>query len=501
MPPAKRARADGEDAAPPDDRQHELPAPLQDALKAAVQGSAASAPSSSSGGGGRSIRRRPWEEEGFRCPYLDTINRTLLDFDFEKACSVTGNNYNVYACLVCGKYFQGRGCHTQAYTHSLQEDHHVFKNLHDGRVYCLPDGYEVVDQSLQDIQNLLFPEYDKETVSTLDTKPVYSRGVDGSDYMPGLIGLNNIKNTDYVNVVVQSLSRVPPVRDFFLLPENYAHVKSQLVQEFGALLRKMWSPYNFKGQVSPHELLQAVAHESDNRFKIGTQTDPMDFLAWLLNALHSGLGGTRKPGSSIIHKAFQGQVQIKTYKAARAETDEEQEVETKMTPFLYLTVDVPPAPLFRDALERNIIPQVPLFACLTKFDGATFQEMMNGDRRQYVITRLPRYLIIHIKRFSKNTQQYIEKNPTIVNFPVRNLDLAAYTELSDEDKEKVPTKYHLMSSTQHDGQPDSGTYRTYVHFKANDQWYDIQDLHVNGVHPQLISVSESYIQFYDSSTT
>jgi len=459
---------------------------------------APSVPSSS----GRSLRKRPWEEEGFRCPFLDTINRTLLDFDFEKACSITGNNFNVYACLVCGKYFQGRGTHTQAYTHALQEGHHVFKNLHDGRVYCLPDGYEVVDQSLQDIQSLLFPTYDKETVSTLDTKPVYSRGVDGSDYMPGLIGLNNIKNTDYVNVVVQSLSRVPPLRDFFLLPANYAHVKSPLVKEFGALLRKMWSPHNFKGQVSPHELLQAVAHESDNRYKIGTQTDPMDFLGWLLNALHAGLGGTRKPGSSIIHKAFQGQVQIKTYKAAKADTDADIDVETQLTPFLYLTVDVPPAPLFRDALERNIIPQVPLFACLTKFDGSTFQEMMNGDRRQYVITRLPQYLIIHIKRFSKNTQQYVEKNPTIVNFPVRNLDLAAYTELSEADKEKnVQTKFHLMSSTQHDGQPDSGTYRTYVHFKANDQWYDIQDLHVNGVHPQLISVSESYIQVYDSSTS
>ena len=45
--------------------------------------------------------------------------------------------------------------------------------------------------------------------------------------------------------------------DFFLLPANYAHVKSPLVKEFGALLRKMWSPHNFKGQVSPHELLQA----------------------------------------------------------------------------------------------------------------------------------------------------------------------------------------------------------------------------------------------------
>lgn len=481
QPQAKRPRTDEADA--------------PHCIRCGEPGSSSSAPSATS------RPKKVWEEEGFKCPFLDTINRTVLDFDFEKACSISGNNFNVYACLVCGKYFQGRGKHTQAFTHSLQDAHHVYMNLHDGRTYCLPDGYEIVDSSLQDIRNLLFPKYEKETVATLDTKPVYARGVDGSDYMPGLIGLNNIKNTDYVNVVVQSLARVPPVRDFFLLPENYTHVKSALVREFGALLRKMWSPSLFKGQVSPHELLQAIAHESQNRFKIGTQSDPMDFLAWLLNALHAGLGGTRKPGSSVIHKAFQGEVEIKTYKAAKEDSDADIDVETKATPFLYLTVDVPAAPLFRDALERNIIPQVPLFACLTKFDGQTFQEMMNGDRRQYVIKRLPRYLIVHIKRFSKNTQQYVEKNPTIVNFPVRNLDLAAYTQLSDEDKERgVPTKYHLMSSTQHDGQPDSGTYRTFVHFKANDQWYDMQDLHVNGVHPQLISVSESYIQFYETAS-
>ena len=106
-----------------------------------------------------SKRKRPWDEEGFRCPFLDTINRMVLDFDFEKACSVTGNNFNTYACLVCGKYFQGRGKHTQAYTHALQEGHHVYMNLQDGRVYCLPDGYEVVDSSLSDIQNMLNPEY------------------------------------------------------------------------------------------------------------------------------------------------------------------------------------------------------------------------------------------------------------------------------------------------------------------------------------------------------
>ena len=33
--------------------------------------------------------------------------RNVLDFDFEKLCSVTLSNNNVYACLVCGKYYQG----------------------------------------------------------------------------------------------------------------------------------------------------------------------------------------------------------------------------------------------------------------------------------------------------------------------------------------------------------------------------------------------------------
>jgi U4/U6.U5 tri-snRNP-associated protein 2 len=47
---------------------------------------------------------------------------------------------NVYACLTCGKYYQGRGKSTHAYTHALEADHHVFVNLHSQEIYCLPDG-------------------------------------------------------------------------------------------------------------------------------------------------------------------------------------------------------------------------------------------------------------------------------------------------------------------------------------------------------------------------
>ena len=83
----------------------------------------------------------------------------VLDFNFEKFCSVSLSNLNVYACLVCGKYYQGRGRKSHAYTHSLEAGHHVFINLHSEKVYCLPDGYEVNDPSLDDIRYVLNPGY------------------------------------------------------------------------------------------------------------------------------------------------------------------------------------------------------------------------------------------------------------------------------------------------------------------------------------------------------
>lgn len=62
------------------------------------------------------------------------INRAILDFDFEKVCSVSSSNINIYGCLVCGKYFQGRGRKSYAYAHSIHDDHHVFINLESSMV-------------------------------------------------------------------------------------------------------------------------------------------------------------------------------------------------------------------------------------------------------------------------------------------------------------------------------------------------------------------------------
>lgn len=168
-----------------------------------------------------------------KCPYLGSVNRQLLDFDSEKLCSVTLTNRNVYVCLVCGKYFEGRGRSTPAFTHSLQCGHFVFMNIDSGRSYCLPDGYEVFDSSLQDIQRCLAPTFSLEEIAELSGNTSFARDVHGMTYLPGFVGLNNLTKTDDINAVLYALSHVAPLRDFFLQPQFYSLKCNTLVREFG----------------------------------------------------------------------------------------------------------------------------------------------------------------------------------------------------------------------------------------------------------------------------
>lgn len=449
------------------------------------------------------------------CPHLDTVNRQVLDFDFEKFCSVSLSNLNVYACLVCGKYYQGRGLNSHAYTHSLEVGHHVYINLQTEKVYCLPDGYEVNDPSLDDIRHVLYPRFTREQVKHLDENRPWSRALDGSNYLPGMVGLNNIKETDFVNVTIQCLMRVTPLRNFFLIPENYQNCKSPLVHRFGDLTRKVWHARNFKGQVSPHEFLQAVMKASNKRFQIGVQSDPVEFMSWLLNTLHSKLRHTKKKNKSIIHDCFQGELEVvkEMHKRSLIEKMENGDDETKegashgssilretsRVPFLMLGLDLPPPPLFKDAMEKNIIPQVPLFNIFKKFDGETVTEVVRPciARMRYRVTRLPKYMILHMRRFTKNNF-FVEKNPTLVNFPVKNLELKDYIPLpTPKQNEKLKSKYDLIANIVHDGKPGEGYYRAFVQCKSEELWYEMQDLHVTETLPQMVALSEAYMQIYE----
>ncbi|KAI0457857.1 hypothetical protein F5B21DRAFT_461884 [Xylaria acuta] len=452
--------------------------------------------------------------EGYGDLYLDTIDRNVLDFDFEKLCSISLSNINVYACLVCGKYFQGRGPKSHAYFHALEDGHHVFINMETQKVYVLPEGYEVRSKSLDDIKYVSDPRYSREEVMELDRKPRTAWTLGGKQYTPGYVGMNNIKENDYLNVVVQALSHVGPLRNFFLL-EDFSS-RSELVKRCAILFRKIWNPRAFKSHVSPHELLQEISLRSNKKFTLTEQSDPVDFLSWFLNNLHLGLGGSKtKPGSSIIQRIFQGKLKVEsqaiTAKADvgdRLRFEEAAEVKTDVARFLLLTLDLPPAPLFQDEMGGNIIPQVPLTTILSKYDGVKAQEHLAQRKRYRLMHPLPPYLIFHIKRFSKN-KFVSERNPTIVTFDARvGLDASPYVEPSPADHPPgEPIWYDLVANVTHEAVrakedvADTGeerkTWKVQLKEKGRDEWVVCQDLFVEEIQKELLYLGESYLQVWE----
>lgn len=452
---------------------------------------------------------------GYDDLYLDTIDRNVLDFDFEKLCSISLSNINVYACLVCGKYFQGRGPKSHAYFHALEDSHHVFINMETQKVYVLPEGYEVTSKSLDDIKYVSDPRYTKQEVAAeIDRRPRTSLTIAGKEYVPGYVGMNNIKENDYLNVVVQALSHVPPLRNYFLL-EDFAGSKSELVKRTSILFRKIWNPRAFKSHVSPHELLQEISLRSNKRFTLTAQSDPVEFLSWFLNNLHLGLGGSKtKPGSSMVQRVFQGKLKAEsqaiTAKADvgdRLRFEEAAEVKVDVNRFLLLTLDLPPAPLFQDEQERNIIPQVPLTTILAKYDGRSAQEHLAHRRRYRLMHPLPPYLVMHVKRFSQN-KFVSERNPTIVTFDARGLDVAPYVEPDPSfHSGGGPILYDLVANVVHEAVrlredvADTGeerkTWKVQLLDKARGEWVVCQDLFVDKIQKELLCMGESYLQIWE----
>eukprot|EP00954_Amorphochlora_amoebiformis_P011471 897693-Amorphochlora_amoeboformis.AAC.1 len=127
-------------------------------------------------------------------------------------------------------------------------------------------------------------------------------------------------------------------------------------------------------------------------------------------------------------------VKKETRKIGPGQIEIKEQIESKITnkKFIYLSLELPTSPLFKDNQDTDFIPQ--------KFDGVTTETLKSGEKRRFQLARLPKYLIIHYKRFTSNNW-FKEKNPTLVNFPLYNLDMAPYVVMpqrptSDDLKQK-----------------------------------------------------------------
>lgn len=165
-------------------------------------------------------------------------------------------------------------------------------------------------------------------------------------------------------------------RNYLLDPSNYAHCTDSLILEkLGELARKIWNPSNYKSQVSPHELVQACSLVSAKRFRPGQRSDVADFLAWLLNVLDRDITKANKKAikkakaagkpvspqfrRNIVQECFLGKVKVMTEKisekrtAVSAAADNAGLTETDIKS-LFLTLDLPQAPLYKDSQDKLV---------------------------------------------------------------------------------------------------------------------------------------------------
>lgn len=446
--------------------------------------------------------------------YMETVDRAQLDFDQEKLCSVTLSNLNVYACLICGKYFSGRSRSTPAFFHSLEADHHVFLNLSTLRAYILPDSFENTNTALEDIKHNVSPKYTKDLMRNLSKDSTTCYDFSRTPYRPGFVGMNNLKGSDHIGVVIHALSHVPPIRNYFLLED--LNERSTLVQSFSLLLRKQWSSKLLKAHISPHEFIRRASVSTDEKKnkEVHRVREPQEFMTFLSNTFHQNLGGSRtnSKAQSIISSCFQGFLQIETQKVFevtetanndRLRFESSSKIATRTSPFMMISLDLPPTPLFQDEVQRNIIPQVSLLELLSKYNGAQVQELP-GERRRYSLTKLPPFLIFNIKRF-KTTSFSTEKNATIVNFPLRSLDMAPY--LSDDAaKASVASGssavYDLIVNITHESVfssigDESHVFRTQIKDRTSDRWVQMEGLFVEEIKKDVISIGETVLQIWE----
>ena len=271
------------------------------------------------------------------------------------------------------------------------------------------------------------------------------------------------------------------------------------------------------GSVSPHEFRQAVTSWARS-FSNYHQHDAQEFLRFLLDGLHEELNRVRAPPPYQELKDIAGETaRAQASRWARYHEDRNSSVITDIfggllqsdrtcrvcgnvsrsfDPFLDLSVPI----------KKSTSGRCTLSDCLGMF---TATETLAGSERAHCaqckkltdsvirlcVYKLPKVLVIHLKRFSGSSESYRSKVTDEVHFS-EMFDMGSFVS-TDAPRGDTNPLYCLTGVINHIGYSGGGHYTALATSPINrSEWHEFDDGRVQ-LNPRM-SQSQAYVLFYES---
>jgi ubiquitin C-terminal hydrolase len=341
----------------------------------------------------------------------------------------------------------------------------------------------------------------------------------------GVTGLANMRNTCYMNAVIQALRHNTEISAFFLENRHNQWVdrkpgspKVELVKAYADLLKSLWSgsrPSYVRPQGFLHSMIPAAIASGFEQFQVPLQHDSHEFLTFLLDQLHEGMAEEvnieiNRP-TPITEQDHAIQQALEAWKRLFGK---------QYSPFTEMVYGLLRVTMTCETCKHKSNTWEP-FNCLklpvpTGDSPATIEAMMKDEfksetiegyacdkcsptrttaTRQASIWRLPRMMSLVLKRFTPDGRKIYTNFTMPANQTVLFKDY--FSPDSPEPSQHQP--YECFATVDHHGSSGGGHYNAQAKSPLTEKWHLFDDETANFISEPHYGIS-TYILFFKPSS-